>query len=711
MKKNSLFASFFLATLTIVGCSSIESSKPAIKNEIIHEIKNNTIDLGGSLSNSVKLKLGFSGFSTKSVVPGFGSYSGLPPNLANSKLEIKLHKYPTGTPIGSIPSPKARFELGPEVFYYPLSNMATSSAPLLIQGLQFGYDYYLSARVYIDFVFLPNNIIHVDVDNAININKITFSKGQASDANIQIGDYIKVGTDTTEYKVINFTTGGVFVSPNLDNMANGINQDIQIKRNIVGIGDSGVNALSLNGMAIDGDALGGGTIPAETSGSSNEFEEFISINNQGVLTINHDVGNNNQWDMNIQLMKDTTLTYNNNAQISVTQEVTKPIDLISYYLPTEIEKIASVSYANPQKNPTAMISDSGNINFAWESNDGISDDIRIKSYVEATKTWSAETLVNTANTIGDQINPSMAYDENDNFIVAWEDKNSSPSSINFQRYNAAVSPQGSNQIVAYYSYGRSFPKVGVSRTSGQNFIIVWKQDESFLTTPNTDVYGQIFAPDGSPLAEPFKINGASTGDQAPSHVSVDDNGNFLVSWVDFNTSKAYFRLYNNSGVPNGIPISLSDTMGISEAPKHDFDSFGDFVVVGRESFGIYVQKFSGSGQKIGNRVSIDSTIESFPESNELNIKVAKNGSSVVSWIGGSSSGKAKFVPLTRDLEIDDDPKMLNYSSNFLAVKTLNTSINEKGDLLAAWTVDHDSTIHPTNNQVFYRKFSKVRKKY
>lgn len=711
MKKASFFASFFLATVTIVGCSSVQLSKPAFKSEINHKIENNTINLGGSSATEVKLKLNFSGFSTKSVLPAFGSSGGLPASLNNSKLVIKLHKYTAGTPVGSILSPKARFESGSESYSYTLSNInTTSSIPLTIRGLQLNYDYYLSARLYLDYVTLPIDIVSVDVNNITDINKITFSKAPATDTNLQIGDYVQVGSDITEYRVTAFTTGGIFVSPNLDNLANGTNQPLKIKRNIVGIGDSGINATGGNGMASNGGSVGGGTIPAKTSGTSNEFEEYVNINGQGISTINNDVIPINEWNMNIQLMQDTTLSYKNNTQINVTTGTVQALNLTSYYLPNEIEKMGNIIFNNPQMNPSSNISDTGDIKLIWASNNGTDDDIKLRNYVDSTKTWSNEITVNSSTT-GNQSNPSIASDDSANSVVVWTDKNNTPSQINFQRYNSTGTAQGSNQLTEVATYNKDFAKVGMSRTNGQKFMIVWTQDENFAVPPDTDVYAQIFNNDGTAFGSSFKVNtNNSIGKQNVSHVSVADNGDFLISWVDLNTSKSYFRLYNSDGSVKSAIISLFETMGITDAPKHEFDSFGNFIVVGRVNFGIYAQKFDGSGQKIGNRLYIADTIGNFPDNNEISIKVAKDGTSIVSWIGGTANGKANFAPLTKDLEKDDSPKMLNYSSNDLAVKTLDIDTNNTGDLFATWTVNSDPTLN-INNQVFYRKFSKVRKKY
>lgn len=707
MKKAYFFTSFFLATVTIVGCSSVQLNKATFKTEINHRIENNTIDLGNSSATEVKLKLNFSDFSTKSVLPAFGLSGGLPSSLNNSKLVIKLHKYTSGTPIGSILSPKARFESGTESYSYTLSNINTASGiPLTIRGLQLNCDYYLSARLYLDYVALPIDIVSVNTSSPSNL--ISFSIGDGT-TNLQIGDYVQVGTDITEYKVTGFTTGGFFVSPNL--ITTGTNQALKIKRNIVGIGNSGINATGGNGMSTTGASVGGGTIPAKTSGTSNEFEEYVNTNVQGISTINNDVGTTNQWDMNVQLMQDTTLSYKNNTQINVTTGTVQALNLTSYYLPNEIEKMGNITFNNHQMNPSSNISDNGDIKLIWASNNGTDDDIKLRNYVDSTKTWSNEIIVNSS-TMGNQSNPSIASDDLANSVVAWTDKNNSPSQINFQRYNSSGTAQGSNQTLDAPPYNRDFAKVGMSRTNGQKFMIAWTQDENFAVPPDTDVYAQIFNNDGTAFGSSFKVNtNNSIGEQKVSHVSVADNGDFLISWVDLNTSKVYFRLYNSDGSVKSAIISLSDAMGITDSPKHEFDSFGNFIVLGRQSTLIYAQKFDTNGQKIGNVTYVDTAIGNNPEYNEISLKVAKDGSSIVSWIGWSLYNPiARFVPLTKDLEIDDSAKMLNYSPNNLWIKTLNIDTNNTGDLFATWTVTSDPTLN-ANKQVFYRKFSKVRKKY
>ncbi|GIW22226.1 MAG: hypothetical protein KatS3mg068_1233 [Candidatus Sericytochromatia bacterium] len=142
-----------------------------------------------------------------------------------------------------------------------------------------------------------------------------------------------------------------------------------------------INVTSSDGTPSD--TLGGGT-----SGAFGNFginEEYISVDNNGVLTINNDDNDNNvanglnpnhDWDISIQLMKSKGARINNNEiniQDGSTSTTTNSNLVYSSYTNN---KIANRYMLYNQRNPSVAIADNGRYMIAWEGqgsgdNDGI----------------------------------------------------------------------------------------------------------------------------------------------------------------------------------------------------------------------------------------------------------------------------------------------------------------------------------------------------
>ncbi|MBX3412470.1 MAG: hypothetical protein KF708_07270 [Pirellulales bacterium] len=179
---------------------------------------------------------------------------------------------------------------------------------------------------------------------------------------------------------------------------------------------------------------------------------------------------------------------------------------------------------------------------------------------------------------------------------------------------------------------------GAQRTGGSrtvavdadgDFVVVWTsygQDGDASSQGN--IYVQRFTRDGVPLGGEFRVNSAAGGDQsfsvghqnAPS-IAIDADGDFIVVWSGFgrdgdlaSESNIYARRFNSSGVPQGNPFLVNQTIGGTQREASvAVDVDGDFFIVWSSSgqdgsgYGIYTRAYNSAGQAVTNEARVNVT--------------------------------------------------------------------------------------------------------
>lgn len=135
----------------------------------------------------------------------------------------------------------------------------------------------------------------------------------------------------------------------------------------------------------------------------------------------------------------------------------------------------------------------------------------------------------------------VAMDAKGNFVVVWKDgRNDYYQDIYAQRFDTKGNKIGENfQISAETqdSYNL-FPAIAMNDSG--NFIVIWK---AYYYSKSDYIYAQLFDSSGQPLGNTFKVNDTEGISSVPYYldVSMADNGNFVVSWLDrrFNLEDPY----------------------------------------------------------------------------------------------------------------------------------------------------------------------------
>jgi hypothetical protein len=171
---------------------------------------------------------------------------------------------------------------------------------------------------------------------------------------------------------------------------------------------------------------------------------------------------------------------------------------------------------------------------------------------------SGDVRVNTYTT-GDQFDPVVAVSAGGDYVVAWDTVNT-PSHLGIfaQRFNAAGVPQGQEFKVNTYTTGGEFWPAIASDPTG-NFVVSW--DSSSQEGAGYGIYAQRYNAAGAAQGGEFHVNTYTPGDQQFSHVALDGNGDFVITWYTNKPQSSYDIYAQRYAVVPGVTASsfLFDT--------------------------------------------------------------------------------------------------------------------------------------------------------
>ncbi|MFN8710512.1 MAG: hypothetical protein ACK50J_27885, partial [Planctomyces sp.] len=237
-------------------------------------------------------------------------------------------------------------------------------------------------------------------------------------------------------------------------------------------------------------------------------------------------------------------------------------------------------------------------------------------------------------------------DSDGDFVIAWESEGEDNSgfAINAQRYNAAGTPQGIEfRVNATTLNDQKAPAVAMD--SDGDFIVTWQsygQDTSGL-----GIYAQRYSAVGVPRGGEFLVNTTIVGNQEMPSVSLDSDGDFVVTWRNSITVITAQR-YNAAGEAQGGEFRVNaTTANLKGNPAVSMDSDGDFVVTWESrdqdgsSDGVYAQRFNAAGVAQGNEFRVNTFTtgsQSFPS-----VAMDADGDLVVAWESSSQDGSFSGV--------------------------------------------------------------------
>ncbi|MEZ6095161.1 MAG: DUF4347 domain-containing protein [Pirellulaceae bacterium] len=187
-----------------------------------------------------------------------------------------------------------------------------------------------------------------------------------------------------------------------------------------------------------------------------------------------------------------------------------------------------------------------------------------------------------------------------------------------------------NQVTTPYGGGN------VGMDSSGRYVVVWEDYRS----GNADSYAKVYNADGSVRVNEFRVHAANTSAQDWTNVSMADNGNFVVTWSDNRSGnyEVYMRLFSIDGTALSGETLVSTLSGTQDAHASDFASDGSFVVTFQNATDtdIYFQRYNASG--VAQGVNTKANTYTTSTQNHPDVAVNNDGSFVISWMSNGQDG-------------------------------------------------------------------------
>lgn len=324
----------------------------------------------------------------------------------------------------------------------------------------------------------------------------------------------------------------------------------------------------------------------------------------------------------------------------------------------------NVSSAGEQRNSDCAVAPSGNFIVAWEDDRDAdrSFNIRVGSFTPDENDIIDPFTVNTT-TAGQQINPAVAWDKDENFVVVWQDDGGDGLyQIKARGFNADGTERFP-QFTVNEGFSRGQQELpDVAMADDGSFVVVFQDCRQCDELPESrpiekyDIRARGFGPDGVERLPYFTVNPTSRGQQTKPAIAMNPaTGSFVVVWEhDGNEDGLYEILgrgFNADGTARLLP---GDPAGEGE---------------------IQINAHS-TGQQLNPAIAMDG-----------------NGNFVVVWENdGDQPPDGQFELKGRGFNADGTERIPQFDVNVLnAGQQINPSIamNPSGKFAVAWEDDRD----------------------
>jgi hypothetical protein len=268
--------------------------------------------------------------------------------------------------------------------------------------------------------------------------------------------------------------------------------------------------------------------------------------------------------------------------------------------------------------------------------------------------WGSEFRVNTI-TAGYQAEPSITKLADGRFVVMWMDASQTLGdndiAVHGQVFNADGSKAGTEFLVNSTKAGEQrFP--AITGLANGDFVATWTDDSA----NQTDIYRQIFNPDGSRQGGEVRVHTANSADQYTPDIAALSGGGFVVTWAGASASgnDIYLQVHSADGTKvggevlvhpaSGFHRSYPTVTGLTDGPN---GQTGHFVVAWQAETGgqsvVRLQIFDANGGKVGSELAATQLLTA--DQTSPCITALAGGRFVVTWthdLDGSSETRGQI---------------------------------------------------------------------
>jgi hypothetical protein len=341
--------------------------------------------------------------------------------------------------------------------------------------------------------------------------------------------------------------------------------------------------------------------------------------------------------------------------------------------PVTGEFLVNTVIPNYQMSPAVAIDNSdGSFVIAWQSRGQDANDV-IQGYnydygifaqrFESSGAKSGGEIPVNTTTYNNQYIPTVAA-ANGKFVIAWmglgADGSGYDQGVFAQIFNNQGTREGDEFLVNKYTDdNQEVPRAAMDKNG--NFIIVWQSKNQ--DGDGYGIYGKMYSSTGEIAKDEFIINSITANNQQNPSVAMNEDGNFVISWVDYtktlisgdpnchrfcspliynNKYNVYARQFDNVGKPSGAEISFEpDNNKLAEA-KVSISNAGHFALTAgnTDQSGIIAQFYSKKGKKAGPLLNVNTdTVRA-----KNNPVIAMNDNrALITWVSKNQDGSEEGI--------------------------------------------------------------------
>lgn len=367
----------------------------------------------------------------------------------------------------------------------------------------------------------------------------------------------------------------------------------------------------------------------------------------------------------------------------------------------QTEFLVNTQTDTTQRDPRIARDSAGNYIIVWDSENQASpnskSDIYFQHFDSNNNKIGGETLVNTTIE-NEQERPALSMIENGTFVIAWASLSNDLDNM----FDIKARLYKNRQAVGYEflintTTSNSQTKPVVSINNEGNFVIAW---ESWYQIDSKDIYFQRFDADGNKIGVETLVNSTTNSGQGRPSIKHFTNGNFIITWESWNTLTdgtsypgydIYGKIYANDGTV------IKDEFLINTYTEN-FQWFSNIETFDDLSFiavwcswdqdghwgGIYMQKFDSFGEKIGSEVLVNSTRVNYQWLPKIRKTIGNNFAIVwSSWQQDGSREGVYIQVFDEDLnKLSFETQVNNYTDNYQWEPDF--IVTDNNDFLVTW---------------------------
>ncbi|WP_372718456.1 DUF4347 domain-containing protein [Novipirellula sp.] len=214
-----------------------------------------------------------------------------------------------------------------------------------------------------------------------------------------------------------------------------------------------------------------------------------------------------------------------------------------------------------QYDAAISVNTNGDFVIAWDDSSGV----HFQRFDDNANEQGSQVTVSGSTFAG---NASLAMHSDGSFVIVWRQSGAiTPSDVYLQRYSNTGNTVESTQTVATTSsFDQEDPSIAMDENG--NFIVVWEGYGSQSgQSDSSGVFGQKYLADGTEIGGEFRVNESTSGTQSRASVAMLDVNNFVVAWSgagdqtgEVDTSGVFARQYGTAGTNTAPTVTLTNKL-------------------------------------------------------------------------------------------------------------------------------------------------------